>query len=262
MVQNNDYDSSLADIRRICGAQGTGKSLTAVALVVDDNYSKLTGIISPEGEYYKAKPLNEDEIHTLKMRHIVYNPLKHIRLFSNTDNSSKITTKPNGWMIESPVKTFTNFNLYGIRYKYIDDVFIIENINNDIMNDAWVILDESVLTDKQDTMSKISKMIVKFGAQIRKRRIHLIIIAQTASQINSRFNLFATTVVECSYDKDTHIVDLEVNKTSPYMESTSFYAPDYWKFYRHDELVKVPQHKVDKMLTDIYNTSPAKKVTQ
>jgi hypothetical protein len=49
------------------------------------------------------------------------------------------------------------------------------------------------------------------------------------------------------------MVDLDVNRSSEFMESVSFYAPDYWKFYKHDEIVKQPQSKVNKLMADMNN---------
>jgi hypothetical protein len=249
-----DYDVSQADTRAIFGDQGQGKTCASVAIVVDDCYSKLTGIIKPDtGEYYKARPLNDEEKKSLRAKSVRYNPLKHIRIFSNTDNSSKIISKPDGWMIDSPVKVFSNFHFYGIRFWYVNAETVIENVNNDTITNAWLVLDEGFLTDKHESMTKVTKVVEKFGAQGRRRKLHTIIIAQYADMIQSRWNRFATTRIQCSYDKFTHTIDLEVNRNSDFMQSTSFYAPNYWKFYRHDEIVKQAQYNVDKVMKEIYS---------
>lgn len=253
MVENNPgYDSTQADVRCLLGDQGTGKTNTAVALVVDDCYAHLTGIINPKtGEYYKARPLNENEQKFLASKKIAYHKLKHIRVFGN-DGSSKIVVKPAGWVIDSPIKVFSNFHFYGVRFRYIEVETIIENINSDVLMNGWIVLDESILTDKRDTMTTVGKMMAWFGAQARRRKLHMIIIAQYANMLQSRFNLFATTRVQCSYDKNSHIISLDVNRTSEFMDKVDFYAPDYWKFFKHDELVKVPQSKVDKVMAELY----------
>lgn len=254
MVEDT-YDSTIADIRTIWGAQGSGKTNSAVAITVDYSYEQLNGLLNPiTGEFYKARALNEDEIKLLQSRRIVYHHLKHMRLFSNVDSSSKIIDKTKlgkDWVITSPVRVFSNFKFYGIRYEYIGIGDIIENINSDRFTNGIIIFDESVLTDKRDTMSAEGKMTAAFAAQVRRRKLRMIVIAQTLNMIQSRFNLFATTRAECSYDPDTHIISLEVNEKSPYMQSVDYYAPDYWKFYRHDEIVKVPQHKVDNLMAKI-----------
>ena len=251
-MASDGYDITQADTREIFGDQGQGKSCTAVALVADDCHANITGIRNPTTkEYFKARALNDQEIQTLESQGVKYNPLKHIRIFKS-DSISKIVAKPKGFAVESSVKVFANFHFYGIRFKFIDQNFLIENINDDILTNAWLVLDESILTDKQDSMSRAGKLLAKFGAQGRKRKLHTIIIAQYPDMINSRFTRFATTRVTCTYDKHTNMIDLDVNKSSEYMTSTSFYAPYYWPFYEHDEKIKIPQKSIDDFLEGAY----------
>jgi len=237
-----------ADIRLLSGEQGAGKSSTSVALPVDDYYEKLTGVVSSYGEYVKARSLNEDEESELESQGIAYDQFKHVRIFSDDGKESKVVSIPSNFMVVSPVKIFANFTLYGIRYVPIDGARIIEYMNTDLMRDAWVILDESIIVDKQDTMTREGKMTQKFGAQVAKRDVRLIINSQYLNMVQGRYALFATTRVECSYDSNTHRITLDVNKNSPEMVSTSYYAPPYWRFYKRKEVIKVPQGKIDKAL--------------
>jgi len=242
-----------ADVRGIFGDQGMGKTNSAVAIVVEDAYANLTGIINlTNGERFDAKPLSDKDIDLLTKRHIVYNPLKHIRVFS-ADGDSKIVTKPNGWAIDSSLRIFANFHFYGIPFSYVGVEEIVANINTDLMTNGWIVLDESILTEKRDTMTGVGKMMAWFGAQARRRYLKMIIIAQYANMVQSRFNQFATTRVSCTYDKKTHMITLDVNRNSEVMRSTTYYAPDYWKFYRHDEIVAVPQYKIDKTMANMYS---------
>lgn len=251
MAQDN-YDSTLADIRGIFGDQGQGKTLTGVALVVDDCYANLDGILKPStGEFYKARPLNAKESQILLDKGI-YKPLTYLRVFKD-NGDSKIIAKPKDFVITSPIKVWSNFKFYGIKYQYIEVEYIIENINNDTLTNGWIIFDEAIFADRQDTMTKIGKMMQKFGAQARRRKLHMIIIAQYVSQIQARFNLFMTTRVQCSYDENTYTVSLTVNDNSKFMNNVDYYAPDYWKFYKHDEIVKIPQSNVDHTLEGIYS---------
>jgi hypothetical protein len=240
-----------ADVRLILGDQGAGKTNTAVAMVVDDVHQNITGITLPSGAKYKAQTLKDDEISMLEKRGIVYNPIKYTKIF-NQNNESKIIKIPNGCMINSPIRVFSNFHFYGIPFKYVVVEEIIENINNGMFTNGWIVLDESILTDKRDTMTQVGKMMAWFGAQARRRKLKMVIIAQYADMVQSRFNLFATTRVLCSYDKYTKMIDLDVNDNSEVMGSTTFYAPDYWRYFRHDEIVSVPQYKIDKTLANMY----------
>ena len=248
-----------ADVRIVTGEQGSGKSTTAVALVVDDCFENVKGVIAPSKSYMKASTLNDsdlfiiDDIPFLKGTQIPYNPHKHIRLYSPHNNDSKIIAKPRDFVIDSTVKVFSNFKFYGIRYMMVDLPMIIENMNTEVFRNAWIILDESFMTEKRDTMSNVGKMMAWFGAQARRRNLHLVIIAQYMNMVQSRFNLFARTRVLCSYDKHTHMIDIEVNDSSEVMQSTGYFAPEYWKYFKHDELVKVPQYRIDKTLEVIYS---------
>lgn len=242
-----------ADVRILHGDQGQGKSVTSVALATDDYYEKMTGMVSLQGQYIKARSLYEEEQLELEDRGIEYDHLKHVRVYSGIGKESKIIALPPDFMVLSPVKIFSNFTLYGLRYVPIDGARIIEYINDDtsFLRDAWVLLDESIIVDKHDTMTREGKMSATFGAQVAKRDLRLTICSQYLSMVQSRYNLFATTRVLCSYDMFTHIVTLDVNTRSPEMVSTSYYCPPYWRFYKRSEVVKVPQNKVDKILADM-----------
>lgn len=252
----DNYNLSQADLRIISGPQGSGKSTVCTALVVDDCYTNMTGIVNTKtGEYRKARALNEEEVLSLESKGIVYNILKHIRVYSNSDNSSRIVVKPEGWVIESPIRVFSNYHFYGIRYKYIGVEDIIESINDDRLTDGWCAIDESTFVDRQDSMSTIVKMVSKFMAQARRRMLHVVIVAQESSMIATRLIMFSTTRVECSYDEDTYTIEYEVSNNSKVMQSASLYAPNYWKFFKTREIVKQPQYKVDKILTEMYKPS-------
>lgn len=241
-----------ADIRLLYGDQGQGKSVTSVALPIDEYYEKLTGIVSPQGEYLKARSLNDEEREEIEYRKpdvdLEKEPYKYVRVYSGIGNESKVVTLPYDFIVVSPVKIFANFTFYGVPYVHIDGVMIIEYMNSDLFRNAWVVLDESVEVDKQDTMTREGKLTQKFGAQVAKRDVHMIINSQQLTMIQSRFALFATTRIGCSYDGNTYMVSLDVNRNSPVMQSFSYYSPPYWKHYRREELVKVSQGKIDRTL--------------
>jgi len=240
-----------ADIRLLHGDQGQGKSVTSVALPVDDYYANMNAVVSPAGEIINARALNEEEQDELEYRGVAYDQFKHIRIYSGVGSESKLISLPSNFTVRSPVKVFANFMLYGIRFVPINGARIIEYINDDVLfRDAWVLLDESVDVDRHDTMTKEGKMTGKFGAQVAKRDLHLVINSQYLHMIQGRYTLFATTRVLCAYDTDTKIVTLDVNQNSPMMQSVDYYAPPYFRFYKRGEVIKVSQTKIDKILTE------------
>jgi hypothetical protein len=87
-----------------------------------------------------------------------------------------------------------------------------------------------------------------FGAECRKRHIRMVVDMQYRRMLQSIFHMYATTTVECSYDEDTSLVTLDVNKNSPVMSSTSYLSDRYRRFYKTDELMKIPQFKIDRAL--------------
>ena len=241
-----------ADIRILHGDQGQGKSVTSVALVVDEYYDKMQSVVSPDGEIFKARALNDDEINWMEEREIFYDNLKHVRIFAGEakDDRSKVISLPPNWTVLSPLKVFANFMLYGIKFVPINGNRIIEYINDDnFFRDAWCILDESTEVDKHDTMTREGKMSQMFGAQVAKRDLHLIINSQYTNMVQSRYVTFSTTRVLCSCDPDTKIVSLDVNVNSPMMVSTDYYCVPYWRFYKRGEVIKIAQERIDKVLS-------------
>jgi len=248
---------SFADVRLFFGDQGQGKSITAVASAIDDYYLYLTHVVSPEGELLKARALNEEEQVYLEAplkdggMGLKYNNLKHMRIFNDDGTKSKIVSVPSNFVVLSPVRVFANRMMYGIRYMYADLEHLIGYINTPLMTNGWVLLSESVLVDKRDTMTSVGKFMVWFGAECRKRHLRMVIDSQYPSMVQSRFHLFATTRVECSYDEDTTIVTLDVNKNSPMMSSTSYVSFPYRRFFKTDEHMNIPQGKIDKALATV-----------
>lgn len=248
---------SFADIRLLFGDQRQGKSITAVASVIDDYYQYLTHVVSPEGEVLNANALSEREQEYLEAPvnkgglGLYYNHLKHMRIFNDDGTKSKIVSVPSNYKVLSSVKVFANFHLYGIRFMFSGLEMLISYINEPLMTNGWIVLDESVLTDKRDTSTLVGKFMVWFGAQCGKRHLRMVIASQYANMIQSRFHLFATTRVECSYDADTAIVSLEVNKSSPVMGSTNYLSTPYRKYFDTNEIVPIPQYRIDKAMETI-----------
>lgn len=243
-----------ADIRLFFGDQGQGKSITTVACVIDDVYKYVTHIVSPEGEMVKANALNESEQIYLQSPiskgglGIRYNNLKHMRIFNDDGTKSKIVAIPPTYSILSPVKVFANRTFYGIKYMPFDLGQFISYINTPLMTNGWIVLSESVLISKKDTMSHVGRFMEWFGAECRKRHLRMAVDMQYRKMLQSTFHLYATTNVECSYDPETTIVTLDVNDSSPTMASTSYLSYGYRRFFNTDEHMEIPQYRIDKAM--------------
>ena len=243
--------ATFADIKLINGEQGSGKSTTGVAFASDDYYDKLEAIVSPSGEFIKAKVLSKEDKLYLQKCKIRPNIFKYVRVFSD-DGESKIVKIPDGFIVKSPVKIFANFHLYGLEYAYISLADIIMYINTDLMNDAWILSDESVMTDARNSMENAGKLTASFGGSIRKRNSHMCLMVQYNEMIERRYRLFHTMRVLCSYDAQSKVITCDMKKRGESTFSYDFWSPNYWRFFNTEELVHVPQDKIDRTLAKMY----------
>lgn len=248
---------SYADVRLFFGDQRSGKSISAVACVIDDYYKYATHAVSPEGEVLKVRALNEMEQKYLQASvksggmGIRYDHLRHMRVFNDDGTRSKIAEIPQEFTVLSPVKVFANRTLYGIRYVPFDVVKFLSYINTDLMTAGWFILSESVLINKKDTMSNMGRFMEWFGAECGKRHLRMIVDMQYRRMLQSIFHLYATTTVECTYDSETTRVYLEVNNSSPEMQTGDYISYPYRRFFNTDELMAIPQHRIDRAIAGI-----------
>lgn len=253
---DNDIEIDKADIRILQGEQRSGKSTTATALVSCDVFAMARGLITPNGTFIKAKALVQDEVDWLVKSGKGNDediPLRFLRVFASDGKTSKIIEKPRDWMVDSPVRVFANFHFFGFRFVLIDLQFMIEHMNSMILyatneSPVWVILDESFMTEKRDTMTVVGKDMAQMGSQVGKSAAHMIIITQYLDMVQSRFVRFATTKVLCSYNKNTKMVHIDVNKTSDVMRSCDFDSTIYRRFYNHREKVLIPEYRQNQAL--------------
>ena len=253
MVVNTVEPMTEADVRGIFGAQRTGKTTIAVGFVADDVCENMTRLIFPDGQFCQAQGLKDDEIETLAAKGIQAYKTTHCRIFSRDKTQSKIIKIPPQSIIDSPVKVFANFHLFGFYYVHLDGLKLLQYINSDLITNGWVLMDESTMTDARDSMTKEGKITAKFGAQVGKRGLHLCTIAQYYEQIERRYRLFKTTTIECiEYDKETHYISCNVKVKDEPQKETEFFAPPYWKFFDTNEIIDVPQHHVDSALAQAY----------
>lgn len=245
MVENNT-PRAYADVKLILGDQGSGKTCTGVALAKDDFYDQLIGIESPSGEIIKARCLNiEDKIY-LEERGIFPNMFKHVRVFSDDGKESKIIMLPKDYRVVSPVKIFSNFHLFGLKYSFIELGDIVQYLNSDLFTNAWILSDESVMTSARNSMTAVGKLLAGLGATIRKRDLHFCQMSQYNRMIDWQFRAFATTRILCSYDELTKIITCDITERGQPKKSVSYWAPEYFKNFDTKEVPKVPDRTLAK----------------
>lgn len=147
-------------------------------------------------------------------------------------------------------KIFANFHLYGIKYVYADLATIVEYLNSNLVTDGYIVIDESYIGgDARMGMTLMTKVLTWFGSQIRKRGLHLILIAQHSRMIDYRFRLFMTEHILCSYNEKTSMVTLTVVKRGEKRKKIySYYSPQYRKYYDTNELPQIPEGLLAKAL--------------
>ena len=152
-------------------------------------------------------------------------------------------------------KVFANFHLYGIKYVYANLSMIVEYLNTSLMSatgdeEVYVVIDESYIGgDARMGMTLMTRVLTWFGSQIRKRKLHLILIAQHGRMIDWRFRFFMTEHVLCSFNEKTNYIELKITrKGERKKKSINYFAPKYWKYYDTNELPQIPQKILDKVL--------------
>lgn len=238
--------ATYADVRIINGDQRQGKSTTDVAFAVDDSFTQLKGLRRADGKSLPARWVNKEERSGL-----TGSPFRYAVIFGAT-GESKIVEIPIDWTIVTPVKIFANFHLYGVPYVYISLADIIQYINTDLFNNSWILSDESVMTDARNSMDAAGKIMAAFGATIGKRNAHMCLSTQYNEQIERRYRLFHTMRVLCSYEKSTKMITCDMKKRGEPSFSYDYYAPNYWPFFKSEELIPVPQEKIDRALAKMY----------
>lgn len=226
-----------AEICIIEGEQGSGKTNTAVAKIVDATFANITSVKLIDRIIIKAEPAIPPKPGVAKLW------LPH---------QGPTTTKlPVGSCAEADsIKVFANFHLYGIKYIYADLATIVGFLNSDLITDGYIIIDESYIGgDARMGMTLMTKVLTWFGSQIRKRGLHLILIAQHGRMIDWRFRLFMTEHILCSYNEKTHMITLTVVERNNKKKRTySYNGSQYWKYYNTNELPQIPEAIIAKTL--------------
>ena len=238
---------SEADLRLAHGDQRSGKNGVCTAIVKEDYWDNLTGIMIPHnsGQIIKAKRLPEEE--WMKMPRPT-NPFKYVRVFSPDMKQSKVIRKPDDYMPISTTKIFANYHIFGMMAAYVGVEDVIENVDNDLFTNAFVISDESRWFDRRFNMTSEGKEMANFAATIGKRNLHFLQISQFADQLEGRLLKFATTRMYCTYNKVTKEVTVEIKEKGKPDRNITFYLPWYWTNYDTSERVPAGQYNINRAL--------------
>lgn len=253
-----------ANVTLIEAPMGEGKTITVTGIVADDYFAHVTGVHSPSGNFFRAKPYKGEWIQIFPPDELLSVPSKQlvgpngepisselqqqpISVHYDTPTSKIIHADPaNGWLCESDTKIFANYHLFGIRAVYCDPKMMLDLLNSSTMSHCKMIIDEAYIQgEARRGMNTLSLMYTWFAQQMRKRDIELFLLVQHGRFIDWRFRYIAKRKILSRYNDKTRIIRLLVQNLSKGTERPfSYWGPQYWKYYDTNELPPIPQEMI------------------
>lgn len=220
-----------ANVTLIEAQMGEGKTNTATAIAVDQYFSKIKAIESPNGIVFPVQPYRLDQV-------------KLLPLSSAPDGEEpKIITIPSDYSTISDAKIFANYHLFGIKYILCGPEVMLEHLNSGLISNGIMIIDEAYISgEARRGMSTLSLIYTWFGQQMRKRDIELYLLVQHGRFIDWRFRYIAKRKILCRYNEKTNKIRLLIQNLGKGTEKLMSYdASIYWKYFDTNELPTVPE---------------------
>jgi hypothetical protein len=222
-----------ANVTLIEAQMGEGKTNTATAIMIDKYFNEIYAIRSNQTfKTYLVKPYR----------------LEVVKLPIAGKSESRLIEIPKGWETFSTGRLFCNFHLFGVKFIYGDPAFMVRLLNTGFVSNGILVVDEGyIAADSRRGMGAMSVMYTWFGQQMRKRNIELYILVQHGRFIDWRFRFIAKRKILTHFNEKTHMIHLLIqNLVKGTEKATSFYAPQYWKYYDTNELPPMPQQMIAK----------------
>ncbi len=210
----------------VTGAQRSGKSNTAVGRVVDasDNTAVEKFCLDEYGMKVVCKGYDrKSRIARIK----VGQQKRYIRI-------------PEWYKLQSPLKVFANFHLFGIPYVYCPSFrFIVDGLKSGLITDGYLLMDEYYMGGyNRESMRSLPRALAQLSNQYAKGMLRVTMIAPIANQLDWTARLAPTEVIETEFNKYTKIVTCRIKKKGvPGVKLVSYYAPRYWKHYWTNEKI-------------------------
>ncbi len=198
---------SSAKITLIDGEQGNGKSVTAVARIVDKYFIDAVTIYCKEilkmdcevKAYYRQNRVEGVQ----GVAKIKYNgELKLLRI-------------PSKYKLHSPMRIFANFHLYGIPYVYCETFHhILAWLQAGVIRDGILAIDEYYIgANARESMGQLGRALAKQTLQFRKMRLEVMILTPLAKAIDWTARMINTERISCiAYNDKTKCVTIEIKK--------------------------------------------------
>lgn len=212
---------------------GGGKTNTVTGLIVDDLFAAITSIVSPAGKIYPCVA------HSMDVEGMI------VRLQCEDERLVRI---PPDFEINSPVKIFANYHLYGIPYVYASFKEVLSFMNSDMMlNSKWVIDEGWLGAEARRGGSALSVIITEYAQLMRKMGIDLYWITQHARFLDWRIRYIAKRKILTKFNKETQQCRLLIQDLIKGTEKVvHYYAPIYWRYYNTNEVPPMPQAMIQK----------------
>ncbi len=229
---------SYAPICLIEGEQGSGKSSTAVARIVEDYLKRAVEIFLDKKNYHY------DEVSSFNFDSRV----ARIR----QDGTKKALFIPPDYHLESDLKVFTNFHLFGIKYSYRTPAQIIQGLQDGTISYGRLTIDESyIFANAQETLAPLSKAIQKYSNTARKRHLKIDFLYPHSRMATWMQRWSWTEHILCEYDDVSEYVTLHIQRRGyKRAKDIRYYAPPYRRFFDTDEGFKLTQAQVGRAAAD------------
>ena len=237
---------SYAHVAMIVGDQGSGKSNTGTARIVEDALDNIVAVKRlSDGAEFKAESLTKEE--RINLLEKGYKPTFDTVKLYLPDGKIHIAPVPPNHVIIPSINIFTNFHLYGIRYTYCPTwATIIQWLEAGIICDGRLTIDEyHIGGNARDFMSSLGKALSKYSFTYRKRHLNVDILCVHKRLADWTMRLVVTENIMCSYDEKTRVITYtQKGRGQTKAQEHSYYAPYYWKNFKTDELFKLTESQV------------------
>ena len=224
---------SSARITLIDGDQGNGKSVTAVARIYDA-YS-----IDAVSIYCREQLKITCEVKSYSRTYGVEGMQGVARI--KYKGELKLLRIPSKYKLNSPMRIFTNFHLYGIPYVYCQTFNqILEWLKSGLICDGILAIDEYYIgANARESLGLLGRSLSKQSFQFRKMQLEVMILTPLARVIDWTARMINTERISClDYNPKTKRVTIEIKKKGQVGSRVITYdASPYFCNYRTNERI-------------------------
>lgn len=207
------------------GEQGSGKSITGVAKVVDAYYMDCVRVFCEKYGIKCVVKAFDPRMRVAKVRH---------------QGATKVFKIPEAYKLQSPMRIFCNFHLFGIPFVYCPSFqHILLWLKQDIIIDGWLLIDEYYIGgNARESMTALGRELEKQSFQYRKMQLQVVYMTPMARLIDWTARLIPTERISCTYDEKTGKVTLNVRKKGQRgSREITYDSKPYRKYYWTNERV-------------------------